>query len=403
MFHISICLLTTLCAAMPCGESGRFEFRDAENCQGRSIMRFRSVVLRPTPVSPIESTTAFDAEALYGLVLVGRAPNDALNVVMSRAADGETRLWLDADGDGRIVPEEALVLRDDARLETRALIAVGRSSDSNGSPARQRRTLVFRRGADGEGLQYAVRGYRTGTISIAGANHDGMLTDADADGLFDGPGVDRVWIDLNDDGVFDGLSEQYLLGRPVAVADKKYVIAAEAGGATVRVRQRSTKLGNVQLSLLNHAPASVYKFSAGLVSDIGEITYVDALGDAAPIPVGHYRLASASFELKDADGGLWSYSFAGRGPHEINVRAGSDAAADVLGGLALDVTVRKGVASAAEQDLAVTPKLAAKNGLYLTNCSRRGAKDFRSESRVADIEVLSTAGSVLFGANSGFA
>ncbi len=68
-----------------------------------------------------------------------------------------------------------------------------------------------------------------------------------------------------------------------------------------------------------------------------------------------------------------------------------------------DVNVALDIAHTFDRDLTVTPKLAATNGLYLTNCSLRGAKDFRSASRAADIEVLSTAGSVLFGANSGFA
>ncbi len=126
MFHFSTCWLTALFAAALCGEPGRFEFRDAEKCQGRSVLRFRSVLLRPTPVSPISSEIAFDAEALYGLVLVGRSPDDALNVVMSRPIDGEVRLWLDADNDGRIARDETHMLRDDPRLEAPALIAVGR-------------------------------------------------------------------------------------------------------------------------------------------------------------------------------------------------------------------------------------------------------------------------------------
>ena len=71
--------------------------------------------------------------------------------------------------------------------------------------------------------------------------------------------------------------------------------------------------------------------------------------------------------------------------------------------ISMDITFSKGVRTAADPDLAVTPNLAATNGLYLTGCSVRGAKDLRSESRAAEIEVLSKTGNFLFGANSGFA
>ena len=39
-----------------------------------------------------------------------------------------------------------------------------------------------------------------------------VLTDGDADGCFDGAGADRVWIDLDGDGKFDPLTEQFPLG-----------------------------------------------------------------------------------------------------------------------------------------------------------------------------------------------
>ena len=69
------------------------------------------------------------------------------------------------------------------------------------------RTVLIRKRSDGLGM---------GRSRIYDGHCDdwwrkvaAVLTDGDADGCFDGPEADRVWLDVNGDGKFDPLTEQF--------------------------------------------------------------------------------------------------------------------------------------------------------------------------------------------------
>ena len=94
-------------------------------------------------------------------------------------------------------------------------------------PMRVQRTLLFRRSTLGEGLRYAVRGFAQGTLALGGTKYRVLLIDGNADGCFDTVGQDRVWIDLNGDGQFDPLTEQFPLGKPIVKDGNVYVIRSD--------------------------------------------------------------------------------------------------------------------------------------------------------------------------------
>src|SRR5262249_58459856 len=102
-------------------------------------------------------------------------------------------------------------------------------------PRRLPRTLIFRRSALDDGLRYAVRGFARGTLRLGGVAYPVLLTDGNADGCFDDPAADRLWVDLNRDGRFDPLTEQFPLGSPITVGGRGYTVRSDATASAVWV------------------------------------------------------------------------------------------------------------------------------------------------------------------------
>ena len=58
-----------------------FQFKDAASYESRSMLHFRAIDFRDSPLRPLADDVKFDKDALYGLVPVGPKPETALAVV----------------------------------------------------------------------------------------------------------------------------------------------------------------------------------------------------------------------------------------------------------------------------------------------------------------------------------
>jgi hypothetical protein len=370
-----------------------FTFHDRADQGGRSVLHFRALELTDKPPRPVELPPGVGPGASFGLVPVG----PALAFVWEPAAPGGGRLWLDADGDERLTAAEAHPFPG-KELTTAVTLII----PTGGRAQRLERTLVFRKSSAGVGLSYAVRGYAMGKLTLGGRRFLALLTDGDADGCFHGIGQDRVWIDLDEDGRFDPLTEQFLLGTAVTCAGKSYVIRPDAAARAVRVQERPGEVGRVRLSL-GKGIRGAERFSAHLVSDFGELVRIEAADESVPVPVGSYRVDSLTVQLADRRRARWHYRFAGGPGYDVQVAAGKETTACPLQGLALSLEVR-GLAAAVRpgQSLAVTPRLATPCGLYLADCTVR--REGRSEPTPtsATIVLRGPGREVLDQASSGF-
>jgi|SRR5579884_137543 len=386
-------ILLVLLAAAPTPSS--WQFHDAAAHEGRSLLAYRRVELSEKPPRPLQPNERPPAKALYGLLPVGDTPASFLAVVW---LPENQQVWLDADGDGHFDPSERHQLSSPS-LEVSAAVVFQRP----GSERRKvQRALVLRRTADG-GLRYAVRGYVTGTLQQGAQAYAVLLADGNADGCFDSPGADRIWIDLDGDGRFDALTEQFPLGQPITVGGKTYLFKPTADGSTVQMRERPAETGTLRLTLLDeHAPDAA-DFSAELVSDWGELVTLHRLGQSVSLPVGRYAVESLAFQLTDRKGQKWQYRFGGTRRFTIEVAPNRETAAVVLRGLALSMTSNgqaKGVRPG--QQIDVTPNLQTASGLYLVDCQTcpRSSDVFTSGS--ADIRLLGPQDALLDRASSGF-
>ncbi len=381
------------------GPAVALEFKDAATFEGRLMMHYRAIEFRDAPVRPLSGEFKPGPGALYGLVPVGPKPETALTIVWCPKAAGGPELWLDANADGRLSADERHPMsgRD---LEIVATVAV----QLEPQPKRVQRTLLFRRSALGDGLRYAVRGFAEGTLALGAEKHRVLLVDGNADGCLDTAGQDRVWIDLNGDGRFDPLTEQFLLGKPIAQAGEVYVIRSDPLAAAVRANRRSAAQGTLRLTLAGR-PGPGAKASVELVSDLGELVAIDKLGEPVAVPIGQYSISWLKLQMSDAAGEPWTYSFRRDGAASFAVQTGQETAIAMLGGLAMKVTTgsdRSAGKPKPGDTVVISPRLVADEGLYLASCTVGKDGVARSAEGGADILLLSPDGKIINRGITGF-
>jgi hypothetical protein len=353
------------------------EFVDSATCQDRAAVQYRAIEFRDQPVRPLHGGRKFGAGTKYGLLPVGPKPETGLTIVWIPKEKEEAELWLDVNGDGTLTDDErhAMSGRD---LEILATITVQVDPEEDWV----QRTLLFRRSALGEGLRYAVRGYAQGRLKLGEKEYAVVLFDGNADGCLDTVGHDRVWIDLNEDGRFDLLTEQYPLGKPITKDGAVYVIRSDPLADEVVVSLRSVGEGKLRLALAAR-PNSSAKAAAELISDIGEFLPVDQLDQFLAVPYGEYHFSNLQLEVPDADGKTWSYRFYAEQSKNYPVPIDRETTIELLQHLEMNVQIF------AEQEklkpgeeFRVRPELIADGSLSLGSCDTRK----QGESRGADVE-----------------
>jgi hypothetical protein len=375
-----------LLAAALAADPARFEFVDAFGPQAGAAPHYRALTLGQSPPRPLAGAPAAAPGTHFALARVGDGPASALGVVWQPDAPGGPALWLDADGDGRLAATERHPFPGKT-LELPARVRVGREAFT--------RTLIFRRGT-GPNLYVAVRGFMRGRLTVGGKEYSAALTDGDADGCFDTAGADRVWIDLDGDGAFDPLTEQFALGTPVAVGGQFVLVQPDPTGAAVRVRARGSETGRLTATVPMRPGSALREIEASLVSEFGELAMLRAAGTAAELPAGRYRVESLTVRAADARGRVWRFQFSGLREFALEVKTGRETTADLLEGLALTTGVAAATAAPGSTVL-VAPMWQTPSGLYLVECDVDGGQTS------ADILLADSGGTPLDLAVSGFA
>ena len=358
-------LLLAAALATPPG----WEFVDAATFAGRSALAYQRIDLTAAP--PRSPGDAPPAGATFGAVTVGARLTRA--VVWHAATNA---VWIDADGDGRFAATERHTLTTAAPLEIKVQIP-------------QERTLMIRRRRDE--LSWAVRGYTRGTVTLAGRPVAAVLTDGNGDGGFDTPGLDRVWLDLDGDGRFDALTEQFAAGQAVTVQGVPLLIRPRADGLGAVARARPTDAGTLQLDMPRQPNTGVAAFTANYTSEFGEAVVVSSIGEPVALPVGKYRVESIHAVLSTDRGKLWAYWFhPAAGGFDVVVERGKPTRHLVLPRPTVAVAITPGLGGVP----IVAPSVRT-GGMYLSRCYQvQAVSELVGESVDAEV-ILTEPGSVV--------
>jgi hypothetical protein len=379
--------------------SAAFEFTDMAAYENRPVMQYRAIDFRDKPARPLGEDRKFADGTTYGLVPVGPKPETSLTIVWNPKAEGGPELWLDANADGNLSDDERHVMtgRD---LEIPASITI------QIKPAvKAERTLLFRRSAAGDGLRYTVRGYAQGRLNLGEKQYAVLIIDGNANALFDTVGQDRVWIDLNEDGRFDGLTEKFPLGKPIIQGEDVYVIRSDATASEVSANLRSAGQGKLRLTL-GDKPDLKAKITAELVSDLGELVVIDKLDEATAVPFGQYRVSSLKLEVPDAKKQTWIYNFYNEKTINYSVPTNQETTITLLDQLDMNVSLSRtgseGEKITAGQTVSVEPRLTADKSLYLSSCTIGEGEQSRAAEGSAEILLLSADGKAISRGITGF-
>jgi hypothetical protein len=284
-------LVLTLLTAPP-----EWKFVDSPMLANRSVLIYRNVELADKPTRPLHAEDVPPKGSKFGSIILGQGGRQRLAVVWHEASK---TLWLDKNNNGKFEAEERHQLSEKP-LELK--LAIPFDADNSAT-----RTVLIR--PRNEGVAWAVRGYTQGSISIAGKPYQVAITDGNADGCFDSSVSDRVWLDLDDDGQFNALTEQFSIGHAIEVKGRPVLIRPQADGLGAIARERPNEIGSLRLKLWQQPQSKVAAFQANIISEFGELIVARSVDEMVKLPIGKYRIDGLNMTLSNAQGKLWQYRF----------------------------------------------------------------------------------------------
>lgn len=301
----------------------------------------------------------------YARLAYGTGRTAAVTIVLDEVGRNDVDLYLDANRDNEIT-EKDRVAGDKLTWRAPLKAVVHQGNDVNEYP----RTVAFRYSPVSRTLSAATCGYVEGTATLAGKDVLVRRTDGDANGLF-ADARDRVWIDVNTDGIFAAGDEEFLFAPILLLGDKRVALRADAVGRKLSL---ATLEGTGKLRLKWPAALKaeqVAEVVATFQSRDGVVATVRQSGGEVTVPTGAYRLSSLLLTLADGKTGEWGYVFTDNGGkparwHDV----GKDAtiAIDPIG--KLDFAVEAADECKAGDALTVAPRLYTGEGLLIERVYR---------------------------------
>ncbi|QEH38074.1 hypothetical protein OJF2_66720 [Aquisphaera giovannonii] len=407
---LSILLASSLSEDPPAAASPGWRFVLPPAGDGFEHPPFRAIVLsREKPEDVAEKASYRGANRRYAQVRFGSPGSIRVTVVLDEVGPGDAELYVDANRDRRIDDRDRVAPAASSppqRGRTWRLpldVAMVEGEHTRMTP----RAVAFRLGATGRTLGYAAAGYVEGTVVLGddSAPRAVRRMDGDGNGLLSDP-QDRIWLDLNGDGRWDGASEQFLFATVLNLGGSRYVLRSDTLGTRLAFEPL---VGTGTVKLAAKAKGTITELHATLVGRDGS-AYGLSADESAVVPVGEYRFSTVSVTLDDPGGGpAWSFLFSDNGakgdPRWYAVGKDQVRELDPLGALEMAVSAAEDAKSArAGEDLTVQPALYTGDGL-LINVGYRGtpASPGAQEAMGATTTLATAGGEAIGSAHSGFA
>lgn len=331
----------------------------------------RALALSAVPPDDIVEKVAYrGAKRRYGQLRFGSPSSVRVTVVLDEFGPGRADLYVDADRNRRIEDKDRVEGKDRTwRVAVNVAMVAGELTSF--AP----RTVVFRLGATGLTFSHATAGYFEGTVQVGERVHKARRMDGDGNGLLADP-QDQVWIDLNDDGRWDGAVEQFLFQPILALDAGRFALRGDGTGERLTL-DRLEGTGTVRIALVRpEGAAPVRSLEATLIGREGSVVALSGPAAEVVIPIGEYRLGTLSLVLADkVSGPDWTFVFAAEGSRGgakwYRVAKDATVLIDPIGTLSFETGAEKSEkALQPGSDIQVRPVLYTGDGLLIVTCYR---------------------------------
>ena len=350
----------------------------------------------------LEKVTYRGHRRRYAQLRYGSPSSVRVTVVVDELAPAEADLYVDANRNRRIELADRVAPAVDGRtwrLSLDLALVEGEVTQY------ERRSVVFRLGSTGLTLSLAAAGHLDGFVTLAGRHHAARRTDGDGNSRYTDP-QDRLWIDLDDNGQWDPVNEQFPYSSVLAVAGDRFAVHSDEYGRRLSLDVLEGT-GRVSLAFAR-TPAAVLDLNATLVGRDGS-----AIGlhgpDAVMVPIGEYRLSTVTLTLADPVGGpAWSYVFSdnGRRGEVLWYKVAKDVTLglDPIGRLEMAVNLEADSPPRPDANLRINTALYTGDGLLIVTTYRGSPAVTASEDGPgALVSLRDGAGRELGSTRSGFA
>jgi hypothetical protein len=362
----------------------------------------------------------------FGVLRYGDADSRRVTIALDHLGGERVALYVDTGRDlvldatdraQEIAPGRFVV---DLAVETRAVDEADGASDAPQTtvsltqplmgPRRTPRRVELELGRTGTILGCATLGVVEGEVQLGDRRVRVLRRDGDANGLLSDD-QDQLWFDLDADGVWEPLSELFLVQPILSIAGGRFACRSDRLGTTLAL-DAIEGTGRVSITPPPGVEAkAIVDAEIVLIGRDGASVVARAPGEPVEVPVGDYRIGTVTLRLADPKGGApWSYVFTDdRGEARAKWRAVEDdqtLALDPIGALEFRIALRgSDEALAPGGSGALQLVLRTGDGLLVVTCyrGREGSSPYSSAGLHAVVEVTDLEGEVLKTATSGFA
>jgi hypothetical protein len=341
----------------------------------------------------------------FALVRYGTPNSTRVTVVIDERADGEFVLYVDRNRNRVIEPKD--LVAGSGNLRKTALASEVVHDDVAEHLPRQ---VVFRRSAATGGLSFASTGYLEGEVVLAGRKVAVRRVDGDGNGFF-ADSRDRLWIDLDGDGVWDPFAEQFPMAPMLKINGQRLAVRSDAIGARLAL-EPIIGVGTIGLKLGTLPQGTqVLELELMLIGEDGSAFTVRGTDDGVEVPVGRYAANSLSLSVQGSGDPLpWNFVFSRDGEpaerHWHTVAKDAQVDVDPIGTLNLTFEFPNGKGKVVPgKVLSVAPRLYTHEGLLINSCGigRDDGRSGHGSGPGADVRLMSARGESISSDRSGFA
>jgi hypothetical protein len=331
---------------------------------------FRSLALSQTkPDGLREDVTYRGKKQKYARVRYGSDDSRCAIVVVDEVGPDDFDLYVDANRDGVIEAKEKLAGAGKDRTGSLD-VEITRGLEILHVPRR----VLWRLGVTRKIINLATLGYVEGTVSVAGKKRTARRVDGNANGLF-GDAADRLWIDLNGDGRWDPITEQFPFVPVLNLNDQRYGIRGDAAGSRLAIEPLTAE-GRIRLRLGALArDASLLKIDVMLIGEDGSALTVSGVDGTTALPAGRYAVGSVALSVQCATARepvhfVFSSIAVDSGTRWHELKKDRDFILDPLGKLRFGLEIEKGQRIRKPgETIRVQPQLFTADGLQINSCA----------------------------------